>query len=707
MKKVLSLLALLVCVCSGAWATPTVVGYTEAINGTKLDGRVFSNGGLENLTISSTASFGSNITDYKGTSKNVIIDATTYASTDSWRKSQNGTYEGQNVGYTLTVGSGYKMNVSKVNARIAVADDTYTWYVEILNSSGVQVWKSSERTSKKTGTSGVIDNVDVSDKDAIQGLTGTITVNLWVKQGGSTKYFCINYLQLAVELEEDLRTIYTINASVADGQSSFGSIDKAGDNSVPEGDGLAITATANTGYGFVNWTQGGSEVSTNPTLTLSDVNADASYVANFKKLYKATFDLGTYGGTIENKVLCSYNAGSNINEIYADIDDNYTIPAYAHKFLYREGYVFAGWSYDGNTYASGEVISGLTEDPTITPTWAATTQSLTTSAAETEVSWTFNKSDIVFMDWQNTTNYGYYTLSATVNGENIAVPMKITLNDGETNGKVGNYNRSDSFAQMNKGTVITIPAITGMTVVMTASANISTTTVGGNTPTSGSGSKEATYNYTGANGTVDIAIKDGSGYSSIVVTYPALTVAQAITGAEWATFVPTSKVSVPTGVKAYIVTATTASAATLSDEGAITVIDANTPVILNGTEGTYYFPITTADASDVTGNKLMAGPLSDSDGTNYYVLGKEGSKVGFGLLASGTALPATKAYIPASEFAGAPAFVPFFFGETTGVNTVSSKTAAVNGEVYNLNGQRVTQPTKGLYIVGGKKVIFK
>ena len=29
------------------------------------------------------------------------------------------------------------------------------------------------------------------------------------------------------------------------------------------------------------------------------------------------------------------------------------------------------------------------------------------------------------------------------------------------------------------------------------------------------------------------------------------------------------------------------------------------------------------------------------------------------------------------------------------------------GEVYNLKGQRVAAPTKGLYVVDGKKVVLK
>lgn len=47
-----------------------------------------------------------------------------------------------------------------------------------------------------------------------------------------------------------------------------------------------------------------------------------------------------------------------------------------------------------------------------------------------------------------------------------------------------------------------------------------------------------------------------------------------------------------------------------------------------------------------------------------------------------------------------------FDGGTTGIETVQANQAQ-NGEYYNLAGQRVAQPTKGLYIVNGKKVIIK
>lgn len=47
------------------------------------------------------------------------------------------------------------------------------------------------------------------------------------------------------------------------------------------------------------------------------------------------------------------------------------------------------------------------------------------------------------------------------------------------------------------------------------------------------------------------------------------------------------------------------------------------------------------------------------------------------------------------------------FNEPTGVSEMKVVKTIENQEVYNLAGQRVAQPTKGLYIVNGKKVVIK
>ena len=67
-------------------------------------------------------------------------------------------------------------------------------------------------------------------------------------------------------------------------------------------------------------------------------------------------------------------------------------------------------------------------------------------------------------------------------------------------------------------------------------------------------------------------------------------------------------------------------------------------------------------------------------------------------------IPAGKAYLQASA-ASAPSFSLEFDDETTGIANIE-RTISDN-QYYTLDGRRIAQPTKGLYIVNGKKVIIK
>ena len=66
--------------------------------------------------------------------------------------------------------------------------------------------------------------------------------------------------------------------------------------------------------------------------------------------------------------------------------------------------------------------------------------------------------------------------------------------------------------------------------------------------------------------------------------------------------------------------------------------------------------------------------------------------------------------VPANSIYSAPVMNIVFNtegSETTGINTVNGSEFKVNDEYYNLAGQRVAQPAKGLYIVNGRKVVIK
>ena len=138
------------------------------------------------------------------------------------------------------------------------------------------------------------------------------------------------------------------------------------------------------------------------------------------------------------------------------------------------------------------------------------------------------------------------------------------------------------------------------------------------------------------------------------------------------------------------------------------IVTKNNAVILKSTASPIVMTLTSTDSSnDFSGNSLTGVSTAageETDGTFYVLNYKSGTGVGFYKLASGKKVGVGKAYLTYSG-ASAPEF--FGFGETTGVNEVRGQMEDVRGEYYDLQGRRVAQPTKGLYIVNGKKVVIK
>ena len=111
---------------------------------------------------------------------------------------------------------------------------------------------------------------------------------------------------------------------------------------------------------------------------------------------------------------------------------------------------------------------------------------------------------------------------------------------------------------------------------------------------------------------------------------------------------------------------------------------------------------------------------SDPIGTNYlHATGTSGTTVGADyayILSSGQfhpanagTIPANKAYLLATDIPSPSGSRPLnlVYEETTGINATQISNDLLSGDYYNLAGQRVTKPSKGLYIVNGKKVIIK
>ena len=176
---------------------------------------------------------------------------------------------------------------------------------------------------------------------------------------------------------------------------------------------------------------------------------------------------------------------------------------------------------------------------------------------------------------------------------------------------------------------------------------------------------------------------------------------------EWATLVSDKILDfTDTGVKAYLVTGHSGTAITKSD--ALTTVPANTPLLLNADEGTYVIPVAASSSTVVSANLLKAGdgtPIAAEAGKTKYVLSVNGEAAQFKkITASNDAtVPVGKAYLQFDEEISARELDIDINGFSTSIKNI--KVGSDDNVYYDLQGRRVLYPTKGLYIVNGKKVL--
>lgn len=117
-------------------------------------------------------------------------------------------------------------------------------------------------------------------------------------------------------------------------------------------------------------------------------------------------------------------------------------------------------------------------------------------------------------------------------------------------------------------------------------------------------------------------------------------------------------------------------------------------------------PVAEGEVAAISDNKFV-GTLKDMtvEGEGKYILSNGSNGLGFYKVKAngGNALAAHRAYLQVSD--NTRSFIGFGDDEANGIENVAE--GQQNMEFYNLQGVRVSQPTKGLYIVNGKKAIFK
>ena len=147
------------------------------------------------------------------------------------------------------------------------------------------------------------------------------------------------------------------------------------------------------------------------------------------------------------------------------------------------------------------------------------------------------------------------------------------------------------------------------------------------------------------------------------------------------------------------------------------VVPANTGVLLSGTPGeTFTLTATNKVADNMVDNELVAVVepthinATDGDYTNFMMKGGKFIKI-----ADDNALmPAHRAYLPlkTAAISGSNAkeiMLSWDDEEATGVERMRNAENEImrNRSIYNLNGQRLSAPQKGINIINGRRVIVK
>ena len=215
-------------------------------------------------------------------------------------------------------------------------------------------------------------------------------------------------------------TEYTITASAS--PSNAGTV--SGGGSYWGGSTCTLTATAHTGYTFVNWTQNGNAVSTSPTYSFA-VSASGAYVANFTlNSYNITVAANpaaggtvTGAGTYNHGASCTLTATPNANYNFVNWTKNGTIvssnPTYTFSVTSDGNYIA---NFSENVYYTIIVEANPEEGGTVTGSGTFLQgQSCTVVATA--------NSDYTFANWKEngtvvSTNASY---TFTVNGNRTLV----------------------------------------------------------------------------------------------------------------------------------------------------------------------------------------------------------------------------------------------------------------------------------------------
>ena len=132
------------------------------------------------------------------------------------------------------------------------------------------------------------------------------------------------------------------------------------------------------------------------------------------------------------------------------------------------------------------------------------------------------------------------------------------------------------------------------------------------------------------------------------------------------------------------------------------IVPANTGVVIAAQPGEYHFA---PSLTSVAGSSILTGVLEDTsidDNKRYFEIGAK-SEPGF-YLYNASSLVANHAYLVTESTDTHESYKLNL--SPVGIDQIEAEVTN-NAKVYDLSGRRVSEPTKGLYLINGKKVLVK
>ena len=300
------------------------------------DGTQVSTNANYTFTVTGNRTLVAHFTELQGDEYNVNVSA---------NPSEGGTVTGGGVfqsgascTVTATANTGFTFANWTENGNVVSSDASYTFTVNanrtLVANFTAQSYTVSVSANPSAGGSvtggGTYHYGD--DCTVVATANSGYTFTSW-KENGSVVSSEASY-SFTVTGNRTLEAVFTAQApneytiSVSANPSNGGTV--SGGGTYQQGQSCTVTATANSGYTFTNWTENGSVVSTNASYTFT-VNANRTLVANFTaQSYTISVSASpTNGGTVSGGG--SYNHGQFC-----------TVHASANN-----GYVFSNWTENG------------------------------------------------------------------------------------------------------------------------------------------------------------------------------------------------------------------------------------------------------------------------------------------------------------------------------------------------------------------------